>query len=48
MTLKGVAACTGLLCALVAVVALPMGLFADGSGHPPWAMIAAAGLLGAL
>jgi hypothetical protein len=48
MTLKGVPACTGLLCALVAIVALPMGLFATGSGHPRWAMIAAAGLLGSL
>jgi len=36
---------TGLLCTLLAFAALPMALFAAGSGHPGWATVAAAGLL---
>ena len=48
MMLNGLAAWTGFLCALVGLVALPLALFAAGSGHPGWAMVAAAGLLGSL
>jgi hypothetical protein len=48
MMLNGVAAWTGFLCALVGLVALPLALFAAGSGHPGWAMVAAAVLLGSL
>jgi hypothetical protein len=36
---------TRLLCALLAFAALPMALFAAGSGHPGWAAVAAAALL---
>ena len=46
MMLNGLAAWTGFLCALVGLVALPLALFAAGSGHPGWAMVAAAVLLG--
>src|ERR1700746_1409440 len=48
MMLNGLAAWTGFLCALVGLVALPLALFAAGSGHPGWAMVAAAVLLGSL
>jgi len=48
MMLNGMAAWTGFLCALVGVVALPLALFAAGSGHPWWAMVAAAVRLGSL
>jgi hypothetical protein len=34
MTLYGLAVWTGLLCTLLVFAALPMGLFAAGSGHP--------------
>ena len=44
----GLAAWTGFRCALVGLVALPLALFAAGSGHPGWAMVAAAVLLGSL
>jgi hypothetical protein len=46
--LNGVAAWTGLLCALVGFAALALGLVAAGSGHLGWAMVAAAVLLGCL
>jgi hypothetical protein len=46
MTLNGLAVWTGLLCALLAFAALPMALFAAGSGHPGSA--AAAALLSSL
>jgi len=46
MTLNGLAAWTGLLCGLVGFAALAMALFAAGSGHLGWAMVAAAVLLG--
>jgi hypothetical protein len=36
---------TGLLCGLLAFAALLMALFAAGSGHLGWAMVAAAALL---
>jgi hypothetical protein len=48
MMLNGLAAWTGLLCALLGFVALPLALFAAGSGHPGWAMIAGVVLLGCL
>jgi hypothetical protein len=46
--LNGLAAWTGLLCALVGFAALALGLFAAGSGHPGWAIVAAVVLLGSL
>ena len=48
MMLNGLAAWIGFVCALVGLVALPLALFAAGSGHPGWAMGAAAVLLGIL
>jgi hypothetical protein len=48
MTLNGWAVRTGLLCTLLAFAALPMALFAAGSGHPGWAAVAAAALLSSL
>ncbi len=39
------AAWTGLLSTLLAFAALPMALFAVGSGHSGWAMVAVAALL---
>ena len=48
MMLNGLAAWIGFVCALVGLVALPLALFAAGSGHPGWAMGAAAVLLGSL
>ena len=45
VTLNRFAVWTGLLCGLLAFAALPMALFAAGSGHPGWAMVAAAALL---
>ena len=45
MTLNGFAVWTGLLCTLLAFAALPMALFAAGSGRPGWATVAAAALL---
>lgn len=46
--LNSLAAWTGLICALVGFVALPVALFAAGSGHPGWAMVAGAVLLGCI
>jgi hypothetical protein len=46
--LNGLAAFTGLLCALVGFAALALGLVAAGSGHAGWAMVAAAVLLSSL
>lgn len=48
MMLNGLAAWTGLLCALAGFAALAMALYAAGSGHLGWAMVAAAVLLGSL
>jgi hypothetical protein len=48
MMLNSLAAWTGLMCALVGFVALALALVAAGSGHPGWAMVAAAVLLGNL
>ena len=45
VTLNRFAVWTGLLCGLLAFAALPMALFAAGSGHPGWALVAAAALL---
>jgi hypothetical protein len=45
VTLNRFAVWTGLLCGLLAFAALPMALFAAGSGHPGWAMVATAALL---
>ena len=46
--LNGLAVWTGLLCALVGFAALALGLFAAGSGHLGWAIVAGAVLLGCL
>jgi hypothetical protein len=46
--LNGLAAWTGLLCALVGFAALALGLVAAGSGHLGWAIVAAAVVLGSL
>jgi hypothetical protein len=48
MMLNSLAVWTGLLCGLLGFVALPLALFAAGSGHPGWAMVAAAALLGSV
>jgi hypothetical protein len=40
--------CTGLLCTLLAFAALPVALFAAGSGHPGWAAVSTAALLSSL
>jgi hypothetical protein len=45
MTLNGLAVWTGLLRGLLAFAALPMALFAAGSGRLGLAMVAAAALL---
>ena len=44
--LNGLAVWTGLLCGLVGFAALALGLFAAGSGHLGWAIVAAAVVLG--
>jgi hypothetical protein len=46
MMLNRFAAWTGFLCALVGFAALALALVAAGSGHPGWAIVAAAVLLG--
>ncbi len=45
MMLNRFAAWTGWLSALLAFAALPMALFAAGTGHQGWAMVAVAALL---
>ncbi|BBY39143.1 hypothetical protein MMAN_32770 [Mycobacterium mantenii] len=45
MILNRFAAWTGLLSTLLAFAALPMALFAAGTGHSGWALVAAAALL---
>ncbi|OBH91308.1 hypothetical protein [Mycobacterium sp. E2733] len=45
MLLNRFAAWTGWLSTLLAFAALPMALFAAGTGHLGWAMVAAAALL---
>ena len=45
MMLNRFAAWTGLLSTFLAFAALPMALFAAGTGHAGWAMVAAAALL---
>ena len=45
MMLNSLAAWAGLLCALVGFASLALGLFAAGSGHIGWAMVAAGVLL---
>lgn len=45
MMLNRFAAWTDWLATLLAFAALPMALFAAGTGHPGWAMVAVAALL---